>query len=237
MKSFDRFDYSDEDTIYFADCLKGINPDIVCLQEVHSNAEYSTASDIARQLGFLYVYDIQASPSHIDSSFNLGNAILSKYELSFVGNVQYPYPEFDLFFKDGRPAAVHHKMVQIYMLDDTMIANTQMLPLGVFGENYSVGNGAGLARQIDNVLYEKLSTPIVFCGDFNFNTPKDIYPNTYKKLKLIEGLPETLTRPNAAGLKLNPDHIFISNDINVTSSDVITVQADHYLCYVDIETK
>src|SRR4051812_3740378 len=167
--SLKKFDYSGEDVSYFADSLKSINPDIICLQEVHINDTRSVASEIAKLLGFDYVYQVVVSPSHIDGLFNFGNAILSKHKLNFVENVLYPYPDFDLFFKNGKPAVCHEKMIQIYSLGDLCIANTQMLPLDVFSESYAEGKGKRLSSQIDTLLSEHLSTPLVLCADFNFN--------------------------------------------------------------------
>ena len=37
------FDYADEDINYFADELRKINPDVICLQETHMNDERSVA--------------------------------------------------------------------------------------------------------------------------------------------------------------------------------------------------
>lgn len=234
IRSLKRFDYSDENIEYFADCLKKIDADIICLQESHTNDERSNATDIARLLGIPFVYNSVNSPSHIDEDFNLSNAILSKVGLKHIDNINYPYPTFDLFFSDGRPAAVHHKMIQIYSYQDTMITNTQMLPLPIFGERYDSGPGVGLAQSIQNLLIDRLRSPLIFCGDINFDIPSKIYPELYKSLGLVEALPDKMTRPNKMMTKQTPDHILISRDLKVKKADVIAVEADHYLCYVDI---
>lgn len=234
MKSFERFDYTGEDIEYFVSCLRGLDPDIVCLQETHTNGVRSIASEIANSLALPHIYEAVVSDSHIDGSFRLGNAILSKYPLVHIADKYYPYPDFDLYFKDGSPAVCHEKMVQIYTLNDLTIANTQMLPLGVFSKSYTEGDGRKLAEEIDETLSQNLSSPLVFCGDFNFNNPKDIYPITYKKFQLAEALPNKLTRPNEKGVKLTPDHILISDGIKLLDADVMEVMADHYLCYADI---
>lgn len=237
IQSLERFDYSGEDIAYFVDCLKQINPDIVCVQESHTNEQRSNAADIAKLLGMPYVYNVAVSPSHIDSEFQLGNAILSKVALSHVADVQYPYPSFDLFFSDGRPAAVHHKMIQIYKLGDMVIANTQMMPLGIFGASYASGPGAELASSIQQLLIDNLSAPLLLCGDLNFDTPQDIYPELYNTLRLHETLPDVPTRPAKDMAKHTPDHILVSDGIAVAAADVIEVEADHYLCYADITLK
>ncbi len=235
MQSLERFDYSDEDIDYFADCLRELNPDIICLQESHTNDARSNAADIAGKLGMPFVYNSPNSPSHIDENFQLSNAIVSKVELQHIEDVVYPYPDFDLFFSDGKPAIVHNKMIQMYKYEGTTIANTQMLPLAVFGESYAHGEGAKLAESIQQILLDKLHGRFILCGDINFDTPHDIYPKFYEQKSLTEALPNTITRPNKHMVKQTPDHILISKGLEVVNADIIEVQADHYLCYTDIK--
>jgi len=233
MKSLDHFDYEEEDVTYFSDQIKNISPDIVCLQETHTNTSRAIATEIAREIGFEFVYNCPISTSHIDSRYRLGMAVLSKVDLKGNDVTNYPYPDFPLFFKDGRPAAVHQKGVQILMYDNLTIANTQMLPLPVFGKTYEEDEGAVLAQKIDELLSTIMKQPLIFCGDFNFDEPQVIYPKTYKAYGLEDALPDTLTRPNKEELKKRPDHILYSSDIVCTGAKVVTVQADHYLCYAD----
>jgi exonuclease III len=233
MKSLDHFDYEEEDITYFADQIKALSPDIVCLQETHTNAQRIIANEIARKAGFEYVYNHPVSPSHIDNSYRLGYAVLSKVELKDDGVTYYPYPDFPLFFSDGRPAEVHQKGVQLVVLNGLAIANTQMLPLPVFGKTYESGDGALLAQKIDASLSTALKQPLIFCGDFNFDEPQALYPKTYKAYGLRDALPDMLTRPNKEGLKKRPDHILYSSGVTCIDAKIVTVQADHYLCYAD----
>jgi endonuclease/exonuclease/phosphatase family metal-dependent hydrolase len=236
MRSLDHFDYEKEDLTYFADALRTADPDIILLQEVHSNADRSVATDLAVLLGYENVYSQAVSPSHIDAEYRLGLAVLSKEPLEQLDFVEYAYPHFPLSFSDGRPAVVHHKGAQLLMAGDVMIANTQMLPLTVFGAHYDEGEGKVLAGRIDQLLEARLRTPVIFGGDFNFDTPSAIYPGLYAKLKLHEALPNELTRPNKEGVKKTPDHILYSEGLVLASSRIQEVQADHYLCIAEFTT-
>lgn len=230
MKSFDMFDYEGEDVAYFASQLGAQNPDIICLQETHSSSERSVAREIARRLGFEYVYEQPMSPSHIDPAYELGMAVLSKEELEPVVTFKVPYPSFPLAFSDGRPAAVHEKGVQVFMRGGVMIANLQLLPLTVFGARYDEGEGRELARQIEQTFLERLRAPLIFAGDFNFDSPRTVYPALYEAIGLEEALPSTTTRPNKEGAKKTPDHILYSKELAAAGGKVVKVQADHYLC-------
>lgn len=236
IRSLKQFDYAEEDAAYFAEQLAALSPDIVCLQETHTSDQRSLAAEIAGKLGISYVYNRVVSKSHLDNDYRLGNAILSRHELHHVADATYPYPEFANFFPDGRPSQHHDKMVQIFELDGLTIANTQMLPIHIFGEQYDSGKGAELAAQIDETLCAHLHTPLVLCGDINFNTPADVYPLLYKKFALQEAPPDTVTRPNIEGAKKTPDHILVSRPMRILRSDVIIVEADHYLCFAEIST-
>lgn len=234
MKSLDQFDYDHENIEYFTEQISAFSPDIVCLQEVHTNDDRSVAADIARLMGYEYVYNEVVSPSHIDDDYSLGLAILSREKLTSKKFIRYPYPDFPLYFADGRPAIVHHKGVQIAEWNGITIANTQMLPLPVFGKTYNEGEGAGLARKIDAQLMTLFTTPLIFCGDFNYDSPQLIYPGTYDKLTLGEALPSELTRPNRDGVKKTPDHILYSKELVVDHAKIMPVEADHYLCFAEL---
>lgn len=234
MKSLDQFDYENEDISYFAEQIGKFSPDIVCLQESHTNAKRSVAAEIAQLMGYEYAYNEVVSPSHIDSDYSLGLAILSREKPISKRLIRYPYPDFPLYFLDGRPAEAHHKGAQVIECSGVVVANTQMLLLPVFGKTYDEGEGAGLARKIDDQLGASFTTPLIFCGDFNYDSPRAIYPNMYEKLTLSEALPDELTRPNKNGDKKTPDHILYSKELTVNDAKVVTVQADHYLCFAEL---
>lgn len=235
VASLDRFDYEGEDIGYFVNMLARIAPDIVCLQETHTSKLRILAAEIAEQLGMRYVYNAPISPSHLNPEYQLGTAVLSNIQLEPLKEVTYPYPTFGHTLANGRPAAKHDKMVQLFSYRGVMIANTQMLPLHIFNERYDSGAGSQLAKHIQEVLMSHLRTPLIFCGDMNFDTPQTIYPDLYAHFALKEALPDVITRPNARGLKLTPDHILISEQVQLLRSGVVPAQTDHYLCWVEVE--
>jgi exonuclease III len=234
MRSLSEFDYEAEDIQYFADRLTEINPDIICLQESHTSEAGSIAGALASKLNMPYVHNDIVSPSHIDSAYRLGNAVIASVNLDHVKNIIYPYPEFGHTLANGKPSQHHDKILQIFHYGNITIANTQMLPLGIFGRSYNNDEGLMLANDIEAILLANLKTPLVLCGDINFDQPSRIYPKFFQELNLREVLPDTATRPAKEKIKKTPDHIIISPEITATHSEVVLVQADHYLCYADI---
>lgn len=227
------FDYLPEEPAYFADHLAELEPDIICLQETHTNARRSLAEDLAQRIGFPFVFDTPASPSHVDQSYQLGNAIISRLRLEKTQSVQYPYPETEepLRFKSGRLAAVHHKKLQLARVGQIWMANTQLLPLPIFSHSYDHGAGLVLAQQI-NSIYAKLPRPLIFAGDFNYKTPLVRYPSLSD---MQEALPDKITRPWVSEDDNRPDHIFTSTEFTVVDGGVIQTETDHFLCWTELE--
>jgi len=234
IKSLDMFDYEKENLSYFADMIRKYAPDVICLQETHSNESRSIASELAKLLHYEFVYENAASPSHIDESFMLGQAIISRIPLKNMRTIVYPYPTFPLLFSDGREAAHHDKILQIAQWGKVMIANTQMMPLKIFSEEYDTENGAGFSKEIDEVLTSSLDTPLIFCGDFNFNQPVNAFPKMYKKFSIANALPDSVTRPDTTE-KLAPDHILYSPELSIINAKVVETQTDHFLCFAEFK--
>jgi endonuclease/exonuclease/phosphatase family metal-dependent hydrolase len=235
-----QFDYSAKDISYFIEQLRLVNADVVCLQEAHTpdDETRSNAQEIADELGYPYVFNSVSSPSHIEKGNMLSTAILSKLPLSDERCVFYPDPSEPLVWRNGRPAGeTHKKNLQVVSLEHFSIANTQMLPIHLFRLEYDDGEvGSELARVVNEVMTQNVANPVLWCGDFNFEDPLSIYPHL-NDLKLAEALPDTDTRPSVEGAKKRTDHIFYSPEFTLLRSDVIVVNADHYLCWAEFELK
>ncbi|MCH8987129.1 endonuclease/exonuclease/phosphatase family protein [Patescibacteria group bacterium] len=231
MKSPKMFDYSDEDLGYFAEQIQKVSPDIICLQETHTNKNRSIAKEIAGSLGMNFVFDSPASPSHVDKNYTLGNAIISKYDFTQKESFQLPDPTFDLYFSDGKKAKIHQRKLQLVVVKNTFIANIHMSPLHIFGYDYAKDKGLGFAHAIEKLLLAKLQKPLIFCGDFNYNTPQTIYPNLISTFNLKDSVPDKLTAPCEKDVTKS-DHIFYSEEFTLVNSGVIETETDHYLCYI-----
>lgn len=234
VKSLDQFDYEAEDLNYFASEIKKINPDIVCFQESHSNSSRSISNEIAQFLKIKNVFDSPFSPSHIDSNYQLGVSIIPKFSFIAKNTLQLPYPKFKLYWKNGREADIHHKAMQKVLIEGFNLVNIQLLPLGLWGFDYSKDKGKEFSLEIDKTL-NLLNSPLIFCGDINFDKPDLIYPKLIKRLCLKEALPNLTTRPTKNNSKKTPDHIFYSPEFLLIDSGIIQTQTDHYLCFAEFE--
>lgn len=231
MQSQKQFSYQSESLEYFANRIMDTNSDVICLQEVHTNKTSSQTEYISKLLDFNYFQDCQCNTSHIDTKYKLGNSVISKYKFKSKC-LELPYNSFSVYTnEDGVEEPAQKKFIQIAEFKKYNVANIHTSPLHNFGDSYEKGKGKILAQKIDEFLNKKLKKPLVFCGDFNFSNPQDIFPKTFDRLTLKEALPLGITRPG----KENPDHIFISDSFSVIKSEIEKTESDHYLCWADLE--
>ncbi|MBX4189344.1 endonuclease/exonuclease/phosphatase family protein [Candidatus Parcubacteria bacterium] len=232
-RSSNYFDYEDEDIAYFAEELKKISPDVVCLQETHINKSRSVAKELGKGVGLELVSDMDCSPSHIDPEYRIGNAIISNTPAAKFENRLFPYPEFPMHFPDGRPAAHHDKGFQVAEFPFGNIINLQMMPIRFFGTPYDSEEGKRFALQMEQELVSHAESPLIICGDFNYKDAEVLYENLIKKFSLKSALPDKPTRPDGK----KSDYIFYSPEYALIDSGIAEVKADHYLCWVKLKVE
>ena len=220
------FDYDKEDLAYFVEAIKAINPDIICLQESHTNDSDVLASRLAKELGLAYVFDAPRSPSHIDENYQLSNAIISRYPIENTKNILLPDPSFELYFEGGKKARLFHTYLQTATIQGITIANTHLQPLHLFGYSYNKGEGKQFANDTEAVLCSNLNTPLIFAGDFNDPNLFSNFPLLVEKFKLEAALDEQPT--DIKGNKM--DYILFSKELTLDKAELIKAEkADHHL--------
>jgi len=225
-------DFLEEDPAYFASQLKEINPDIICLQETHIGPDKSLAREIGELIGEYHLVEEATSPSHIDSRYRLGIATLSKIKWEKEEFNYFPYPDFPLARRDGRPTVRHDKGVYVTKFAFGMVANLHMQPLAFLGVPYDTPEGQGYAKQLEEELEKHISNPVVICGDFNYGKSEELYSNLISKLSLKEVLPKVSTRPDK---NRKSDYIFVSPEFSLIDSGVVETNSDHYLCWAKLK--
>ena len=111
---------------YYIDVLRAIDPDVVCLQEIHFYPDgHSQADEISRALGLSHVFQKDVHVSHLLPGRRMGQAVISRFPLEDRKEVLLPYPSFELKPKDGRVAARHDKYLLITKTAGVTIATTQ----------------------------------------------------------------------------------------------------------------
>lgn len=228
IKTDGLFDYADEDINYFADELRKINPDVICLQETHMNDERSVAGELCAMLGGYQIQEMRISPSHVDEQYYFGNALLSKeIPISYTSDL-YPYPSFPLFLPGSTPDRHHDKGFQVAIFDFITIINTQMMPLKFLGTPYNTPNGKKFAHEMEEQLISCVQAPFILCGDMNFNDAPSLYPYLLKNMK--SALSDGPTRPGGK----KSDYIFVPESCKVIANGIVPTNTDHYLCWAKL---
>ncbi|MGE5541093.1 MAG: endonuclease/exonuclease/phosphatase family protein [Bacillota bacterium] len=224
-------DYLAEDTDYFASKIRGLDPDIICLQETHVNTERSVAQEIAQAAGGYACIEVGLSESHIDPAYELGNAVLVKQKPATEEFYTLPYPDFPLSLPDGGIPHEHKKGIQVLEYSFGNIANTHLQPLRFLGTPYESENGQRYAHEVEREFETHFSAPLILCGDFNYAHAADLYKDFVTKLQLTNVLPHEPTRPDG---KIT-DYIFSSPEFSLIDAGIERVMADHFLCWAEFE--
>lgn len=234
IKSLKTFDYEAEINIdYFVDELKKLQLDIVCLQESQCNDGYSVAKVIADKLGMPHVYETPMHPSHVDTGYELSLAILSTKPFDNKQSYVQPYPSFDLFLPNGKPAGRYDNYIQVVELEGLQVAHTMNQPLEFLGHPYEDEYGKTYAKELCDMFNETLQRPLVFVGDFNTPNPAVTFKATCDHLSLKDALPAEATKPHGEG---HLDCIFYSSELNANAAAVLQTETDHYLCWAEVNS-
>lgn len=224
------FDYGEENLLYFVEAIKSVNPDIVCIQESHTNDNDVLAQRLAKELGLPYVFDAPRSPSRIDEDYQLSNAIISRHPIENTKNILLPSPPFELYFENGKKARLFHTYLQTANIQGIMVANTHLQPLHLFGYSYNEDEGKKFANNIEAVLCSNLRTPLVFAGDFNDPNLFGNFPVLIRRFKLEAALDKQPT--DIKGNKM--DYILFSDELVLDRAELVkTRKADHHLGWAE----
>lgn len=226
-------DYEDHESLeYFADQLRLVDADVICLQATQMNEDDSMAQRLAKMLGMQFIDETIGFPSYFDPLDNLNIAVLSKQPFANTMAVKLPKPEFPLVSQaSGKTAMPADRYLQIVDFDEFKIANVWLEPLSPYGYNYLDGEGAAFATALDTTMSNKLQQPLLFAADFNCPDPLAALPQVAANFQLSEALPDEPTKLNGKP----SDHILYSPEWHSVDAGVIKTQSDHFLCWAEFE--
>jgi len=234
-RSAQRFDYRERDLSYFAEQLRAIDVNVVCLQEVEYAKGEDFAAQLAGEVGLPYIFQTPMHPSHIDAKYEIAQVMLSRQSFSAQRAVAQPYPTFPLHLPSGAPAQRFVKHLQIAEIGGVQIGNVQTQPLEFLGTPYESERGRRYAAEVSEMFVRELRRPVLlvgdFCADFRTRHVADIFGSACGALALSDALPLGHTKPHAAG---RPDAIFASPEFAVVDSAIVPTETDHFLCWAEL---
>lgn len=162
--------YTNLDLQYIIDQLREMQPDIITLQEVHSNTAVNQAEVIAQALGLEHWVSDFYSESHLAPGYQLGLAILSRFPLSEHKTVLLNNPHFHGVWQDGTVAKSHDKGVTSCRAQvaqhEVVIKTVQRVPMRKFGIDPFSPQGKAVFEDLAAKL-EVNSKYLLIQGDFN----------------------------------------------------------------------
>lgn len=221
--------------------FKDLSPDVICLQEAHSddaNGSNSQAEQIAQALGYNF-FNTALSESHLESGKFLSLAILTKLEIKAP---EFIILKLGLYFpkSDGSLVPEHDKGVQRVHLSQGAktftLCNVHFPYARGFKRDVMEDEFKPVRAALARILLEESGNEII-CGDFNSHgyNLDHIFPELFTKDKLAESFNVKTTTPNGY---YQLDHVLYSpQKFDVESYSLQEVGSDHLACIVDIADK
>lgn len=207
--------------------IQAENPDIVTLQEVHKNEMYDLVEQYCKKLGYQYFVHDSTSPSHIDATYKLGHAIISKFPLSDHVFGLFKNPNLSVKWEDGSIAQSFDKgysTVRVSLPEtDVYVTTTHLVPFRRFSIDIDSPAAKQILSDVDNTLSSELM-PYIITGDFNINRPilHDYLPN------LLETMDEICLEYPTTPKGRMYDHILFRGASLTEHHIASSVKTDHF---------
>ncbi len=212
--------------------LLELQPDIIGLQEVIESNGVNAGAVIAKRLGYRHFFCKSVDATKRVPPINLGNSILSKYEL--------------------RTSSCHFLSTAAEYINspETEPRTAQMVTLSYEGKELNVVNlHLGFSPnltftpiqkiQLERLLPLLAKSPLLVMGDFNSLPQSEVVLTLEKHLKntdTVKIAPTRFTQRDNFVQKDRIDYIFTSREIIASNFSIEKLPAsDHALLSVDIE--
>ncbi len=206
--------------------LKDENPDVICLQEVKED-DTNQAKVIAENIGYNYIYCGAYTTERYDPPFTLGNAILTKQEITSQSCLQLS----SLTDYQGKSDTEPRGAVICQIDDVTFVSAHIGYPLREI-ETTDIQK-----KQLQNLLNATPRKKCVIAGDFNSIPQSDVVKmleEVYKNTDNSDADTRFETREGKIK-KGRIDYIFVTSDIKFASFKITPSQAsDHSLLTLEI---
>ncbi len=220
--------YSIDGFEHIVKLLLSEKPDIIALQESHKNVNEDLVKKLADRLGYQYFVHDSTSPSHIDTDFQLGHAIISRYSLSNHRFKLYENPHLEVIWEDGSVAKTFDKGYSTVALriDESLVLNvttTHLVPFRRFEIDVKSEKGQQILKNVDETI-DRESKPWIVLGDFNIDSGKvaHYFPTAFHEMDEVNI--ENPTNPKGRSY----DHILFEGLSLVEYRVANEVLTDHF---------
>jgi endonuclease/exonuclease/phosphatase family metal-dependent hydrolase len=150
------------------------NPDIVTIQEAHGDDDDNQVAQIAKELGYEHFFYDAITDSHIDSTYKLGNGLISRFPISDVQTGRFLNPELDFDF-EGRKTVTHDKgygSCKVLIGDIVIYATSlHLISLRIIGLDFDSDTAQQILASVSAELKDEQANEYrLIQGDFNINS-------------------------------------------------------------------
>jgi endonuclease/exonuclease/phosphatase family protein len=220
--------YSQDGMQHIIAFLEDLSPDIITLQEVHSDNILNQADYIAQKLGLDYCVSDFFADSHLQDGQRLGNAIISKYPINDASSRLFLNLNRQMTAEDGSIWQMHDKGYTRCVIDlgQKAVETTtmQLAPLRKFGIAYDSDEGRRFLADVQSKLLSRAAYQLIQ-ADFNLDMP--LLALALPTL-VDDGLDEIPQEDVTTPRNRRYDHV-LYRGMNPIGSDVdMSVLTDHY---------
>lgn len=225
----DHGSYKTPDIAYFADILKEISPDIVCLQEAHVSRMLDQPAWLADKLG-LYSVAHAYDDSHLQPGCGLAAAILSRWAPTQSEFLTLPNPRLKLLWR-GAEVISHDKGFLLARVtvegNNVCVASGHMLPFHRFGRRLDDPMFKAVRARMESLFLQQVTDALIG-ADMNC---ADLSVGLSSLMRNYAGVPFTSTRPDGRVT----DHVLYPKTWRlVCSRAALPTRADHHLCVAEL---
>ncbi|MDD5146880.1 MAG: endonuclease/exonuclease/phosphatase family protein [Candidatus Pacebacteria bacterium] len=211
------------------DILKEYNPDIITIQESHSDENSSQAEVIAKSLGLDYVADDVYEESHIESEKGLDQAIISRFPIEKHNFTFFYNPKLETLGPKGEHWVSHEKGVTscLIKLGHDLILNMKTSHSFPY-RRFNVEPLSEQMLELRGDMAEKLKPEAVtylYQGDLNYNefSLQSLLPEL-----LQNGVQEVILNEPTTPKGRKYDHVVYRGLRHLSSKVVSSVLTDHF---------
>ena len=227
-----------EDLSAFADQIREVDPDILCMQEVGMLEGMPDQAHLIAELLEGYHVRYQAMhENHVAKQGELGVAILSKMPLSDVTFHQLPddglHGRFELF-GEVQDLVSHTKGLLEAQIEidghSVRVLSAHLPAFRRFDADPLEERFVHVREAIGEAVLKGAAIPTLFCGDMNYPEMEKMVPEVFTAgfQNVLSGKPTTMS-----GRAI--DYIIASPDWKAGETDSVLKFGDHALCWVDLE--
>lgn len=234
----DRNVFEIEDYGYFRSALIEIGADIVCVQESHSGMDCSEdqLALLAAALGLPHVVSQVLSQSHLKPATNSSIGVATRLRVLKRDFLKLPNPNWTGRGPDGTEWVTFDKGFLSLVLEvdgrSICLVTGHDFPFRAFARSEEDPELLEMHDSLNALLKRRAADlPTLFTGDLNIEQPSRCLPVLQAPVfhRVIPSGPTT--QP----WQMQFDHIYGSGDFQVRASGVIPGEADHLLCWADLQ--